>query len=836
MLMETTSIHNNFLSDRNTTIQWLTQIGYPALPVAPLQDPFKYPKKDKKGNIEYEKDETTPKLLFTGKNPSYLDANNEPHLVFHSNYQNVLPTQSERDKWFANPLNGVGTLGGWNNTVWIDFDVKNFDSQEECDRTVSEWLNNYPALKLTFIESTHSGGWRIGIRVRKKPEFTNFALSPGGKHVGECLGSGRFTVLSPTIGPSGNAYESIKRGELVEVEDLESIGLYSIKKEASTPLNSSLLERDLVSNTIPLEELLSEKAREILNGGNPTGDRSEALTTLANEAFGWQNWGAENGLSISGNANNLVALAGNNLGIDSDRIQRILKTIDTSSCQPSAQYLGSEESCWRKIRRLEKGTFEAKCPAAMKLEIENNASTYVVNTFKSSNKNKNTEYKIPKTEAIERARNVIKAGLDELEENLQLEEIREQAGLKSYFWERQVIGPLRRELLPTRLTLEIKAYLSETNPQKQITLRNRIVSRYQITAKQFEQQCQAIQYAEKQNQQQPRLFGLKEVFASEGETLQWQVEGIIPKGVSGLLSGLPGASKTLLTIDLAYSVITGTPFLGEKVKPGKVLIINSDQPLNVTANYLSSRGFDDNDTNIAVIGETREMAAWTIKDLALLESYLQEFQPNLVIIDSIRATIINPLGIEEKSELIGQWLKKAEQLVIRYGGTLLWVHHDNKQKDYTGVSRASGSTAIAGSVSFHYRIEKASKDQSDPHRMFSMAKTRGYEPVTLKLMYDSTTGIFHNMGQEGESPEIANERQSLRQRIMELLERNSGVKYEQEEIQAAVGGENVGVELSKMSHRGMIAKDKSLKNPRRKVYFVESTQPPPAQVSPTSVS
>ncbi|BAY12993.1 AAA family ATPase [Calothrix sp. NIES-2098] len=836
MLMETTSIHNNFLSDRNTAIEWLSQHGYPALPVAPKQDPFKYPKRDKNGNIEYEEDGKTPKPKFTGKNPSYLDENNEPHLVFHSNYQNSLPTQSERDKWFANTLNGVGTLGGWNKTVWIDFDVKNFDSQQECDRLVSDWLNRYSVLKETFIELTHSGGWRIGIRVRKMPEFTNFTLSPGGKHVGECLGKGRFTVLSPTIGPSGNQYQSINRAKLVEVEDLESIGLYSTKKQASTKLQSSLIQLDLAPHAIPLEEFFSEKPKDILNGTNPNGDRSEALTTLAKEAFGWQNWCFDNGISTSGDAENIVELAGKKLRIDSDRIQRILKTIDSSSCQPSAQYLGGEESCWLKIRRLDKGTFEAKCPAAIKLEIENNLTTDVINTSKSSNNNKNVQHKISRDEAIKRARKVINAGLDELEENLQLEEIREQAGLSSYFWERKVITNLRRESLPTRLTLEIEAFLCETNPQKQIIERSRILSRYQISAKEFEQQCQAIQYAEKQTQKKPRLLALSEVFASEGKAFQWQVEGIIPKGVSGMLSGLPGASKTLLTVDLAYCIVTGTPFLGEKVKPGKVLIINSDQPLNVTANYLSSRGFDDNDANIKVIGELHEMAAWTINDLVLLESYLQEFQPDLVIIDSIRATIINPLGIEEKSELIGYWLKKVERLVIKYSATLLWVHHDNKQKDYTGVSRASGSTAIAGSVSFHYRIEKVSKDQSDPHRILSMAKTRGYEPVTLKLMYDSTTGIFQNMGHEGESPETARERQSLRQRIMEFLERNPGQKYELEEIQAAVGGENVGVELSKMSRRGMIANEKSLKNPRKKVYFVESTQPPPSQVTPTSGS
>ena len=56
---------------RAKVIDWLIANDYPALPVAPKQDPFSYPKKNKKGEIEYQTDGTTPKLLFTGKNPSY---------------------------------------------------------------------------------------------------------------------------------------------------------------------------------------------------------------------------------------------------------------------------------------------------------------------------------------------------------------------------------------------------------------------------------------------------------------------------------------------------------------------------------------------------------------------------------------------------------------------------------------------------------------------------------------------------------------------------------------------------------------------------------------------
>jgi hypothetical protein len=118
-----------FVEKRQEVINWLIKNGFPVLPVAPKQDSVKYPKKNSKHEIEYEKDGVTPKPLFTGKNPSYLDERGVPHLVSHTKYQSKLPSKAELKIWFANPLNGIGTLGGWNDAVWIDFDEKHFDSE-----------------------------------------------------------------------------------------------------------------------------------------------------------------------------------------------------------------------------------------------------------------------------------------------------------------------------------------------------------------------------------------------------------------------------------------------------------------------------------------------------------------------------------------------------------------------------------------------------------------------------------------------------------------------------------------------------------------------------------
>ena len=113
-----TTVENRSLTGE--VIKWLHNNGYPALPVAPKQDPHEFPKLSKNGGIDYEKDGVTPKPRFTGKNPSYLDTSNVPHLVPHQEYDRKLPSQDELEKWFQNSQNGVGTKGGWENTIWID--------------------------------------------------------------------------------------------------------------------------------------------------------------------------------------------------------------------------------------------------------------------------------------------------------------------------------------------------------------------------------------------------------------------------------------------------------------------------------------------------------------------------------------------------------------------------------------------------------------------------------------------------------------------------------------------------------------------------------------------
>jgi hypothetical protein len=319
------------------------------------------------GKLEYcpLNSDRNPIPIFTGKNPSYLDESGKPHLINHQAYQTRLPSKKELKRWFAHLSNGIGTLGS-DRVYWIDLDVKQFASQEECAIAFNLLLERQPKLKETLLEKTHSGGYRIGVKVTQRVEFTNFCLEPGSVHVGECLGAGRFTVLAPTVGVSGKAYESINCPErLVEIEQIDFI--YTVKSKSekifqTTEVPPLLKTTYSIKGTIALEELGHSDSQKVLAGVDIKSDRSESLTTALREWAGWSNWCQANGVPITGSVEELARDAGERLGIESDRVRRILNSIELDGCQPAAQMRGGNESCWRKVRRIERENHATNYP------------------------------------------------------------------------------------------------------------------------------------------------------------------------------------------------------------------------------------------------------------------------------------------------------------------------------------------------------------------------------------------------------------------------------------------------------------------------------------------
>jgi hypothetical protein len=370
------NVEKRTASQIGETLAWLQAQGLPALPIAPRQPAEQYPQRDRRTG-EPKRDRSGHLVpQFSGKNPSYLDASGQPHLVQHSRYRDRLPSAAELQTWFANPANGIGTLGGIQGLIWIDIDVKHFDSLEECDRQVENWIAEHPQLQETWIERTHSGGWRLGVTVAEPPTFTNISLEPGGPHIGEALGTGRLTVLAPTIGPSGQPYRIVQRVPPVPVASLASIGLHphSRRQQRSQPVppprRLQIVERPAaIAGSVDLGALATPRVQSILQGEDPYEDRSAALTVAARELYGWENWTAAQGIAIAPPAPTLLAQAGEQLGIDAERVTRILSTINPSDCVPAATYAGDELSAWKRLRSVAREAYEQHCPPAVQAQL-----------------------------------------------------------------------------------------------------------------------------------------------------------------------------------------------------------------------------------------------------------------------------------------------------------------------------------------------------------------------------------------------------------------------------------------------------------------------------------
>ncbi len=358
----------------------LLSLGLSPLPVAPCHKTIK------------KKDGT---LLFTGKNPSYLDRTGRHQILNHRQYQTKQPTQVDIDLWWSNPDNGVGSLGS-ETLIWVDVDRKDFDSKESCDRAYLEWLEKYPVLNGAWKEQSQSGGYRILVEVDSSPGFTNFSfLGEGQKHHGECLGLGRFAVLSPTRGTSDTAiqdYSLIENlGSVVKVGSLEAIGIYeySAKKSVSTrtkakPKTLATSVVKVVSEVpaidpsltpISLLDLLAKSTKAIMDGeialnedGSP--DRSLSQTTAIKEIYGWGNWLTQKGISFSPSTEEVfeALVQATQTGYKGDRvIDGInLETVVPACYGDSRSDLGP----WQQIKRVDLETFEARCPDNFKEMIE----------------------------------------------------------------------------------------------------------------------------------------------------------------------------------------------------------------------------------------------------------------------------------------------------------------------------------------------------------------------------------------------------------------------------------------------------------------------------------
>lgn len=369
--------------------------------------------------------------------------------------------------------------------------------------------------------------------------------------------------------------------------------------------------------------------------------------------------------------------------------------------------------------------------------------------------------------------------------------IREMMGLKDIpagtdrsdgAWE------IARELADANCSsLEIVAVLRPT-PWNKYAGRHDELKRLILTASKAVGSRPAQQNIEEVATQKPGVTWLSEIVEEPIPRPKWLVKDIWTIGGCGFISGAPKSYKSWLGLDLAVSVSTGTPFLGEYriPKPAPVLYLQEEDDLLLVMERLSYiveakapglfwNGQLTHTSGTSFLWEppagTIPMAmqvqtGFTSSDegwQAWLDDQISEHGFKLVLIDTL-GTTAGDVDTDKATVLMERMLRPLKTLAKKHNTAISIIHHNRKN---AGEGRAGND--MLGSISLHAWVDCAiyarSRDSSGVvqlEREAKLAPEVGFKLQIPFIYQDHKTGqrqlwepviIPHGVGEEQAQPQ-----------------------------------------------------------------------------------
>ena len=223
----------------------------------------------------------------------------------------------------------------------------------------------------------------------------------------------------------------------------------------------------------------------------------------------------------------------------------------------------------------------------------------------------------------------------------------------------------------------------------------------------------------------------------------WLVEQLWTQQGVGFVCGSPKSSKTWLALDLALSVASGSPALGQYPvsTAGAVLLFAAeDAPAMVRsrlAGMAHQRGLELLDVPVHLVLQ-RSLRLESTNDQQRLEATVASYRPRLLVLDPlVRLTAID----ENSSAEVSAVLAYLRALQTNYNVAILVVHHARKSSS----NGAAGGLALRGSGDFWAWSDSnlfLSRKQDRLHLSVEHRSAAAPEPVSLELCCEQGNGPY----------------------------------------------------------------------------------------------
>jgi hypothetical protein len=194
---------------------------------------------------------------------------------------------------------------------------------------------------------------------------------------------------------------------------------------------------------------------------------------------------------------------------------------------------------------------------------------------------------------------------------------------------------------------------------------------------------------------------------------QWLYGVDLVRGELTVLGSPGGVGKSSLAIGMAVSIATGTELLGEKVRGGDlaVMLINAEDSgteiqRRVWAFCMAHNIAEQNLTRLQIAGaddarvqrlsflrtNSKNVSELDVSGLGVLESALETFRPDVVVLDPLVAFCAG--GNMNDNASMSLVMRELKRFAAQYACAILVVHHTRKGGDAGSAESISGAAAI----------------------------------------------------------------------------------------------------------------------------------------------
>ncbi len=235
------------------------------------------------------------------------------------------------------------------------------------------------------------------------------------------------------------------------------------------------------------------------------------------------------------------------------------------------------------------------------------------------------------------------------------------------------------------------------------------------------------------------LAALRKVSQVERTEVHWLWEPRIAYGNLTIIQGDIGIGKTMVACALATATTLGYGLPGGKRgKPANVLLcLTEDDGGSSVRPRLEDMGCDLDRAYIHM--NEMAMILFDGDGFARLEAYMEECQPDLVVLDPLTGFVSDKIDINRANH-IKPILMRLAALAVKYECAILVLNHITKSGDTRGLHRGLGSIAIAGSAR---SVILAGQDRETRDRALLHVKSnmRGLAPpIGYKIAEDGCFG------------------------------------------------------------------------------------------------